>query len=206
MRIASSTPAHHALHEGLVARLLLLAALVLLPRFELAAQLTTSATPDTGASPRWQLSLGGGFARVSDTPLSRTNQGYTLQAGLGMRTSLPALRLSFDALFTDAGATRVSALTGNARLAAPVSWSARPYLVAGGGAYKDHDTQTTAGFNLGVGITVRAGRQVLFMESRFHSYRNVYGGDPYVVPNGVVTKRQANQLYLWHPLTFGFRF
>ena len=194
------------MREGLLTRLLLLAALVLLPRLELTAQLTTSATPDTGTSPRWQLSVGGGFARVSDTPLSRTNQGYTLQAGLGVRTPLPALRLSFDAMFTDAGATRVSALTANARLSAPVSWSARPYLAAGGGAYKDHATQPTAGFNLGLGMTVRAGRQLLFMESRFHSYRNVYGGDPYVVPNGVVTKRQSNQLYLWHPLTFGFRF
>jgi len=63
-----------------------------------------------------------------------------------------------------------------------------------------------AGYNLGIGLNVRAGNQILFMDSRFHSYRDALSGQPYLVPNGVPTARHEPYKYLLHPLTFGFRF
>ncbi|MDP1857895.1 MAG: hypothetical protein Q8K82_04445, partial [Gemmatimonadaceae bacterium] len=62
------------------------------------------------------------------------------------------------------------------------------------------------GWNLGVGVSVRTGRQTLFMESRVHAYRDALSGQPYVVPNGVVADRHNQYTNLWHPLSFGFRF
>ena len=63
----------------------------------------------------------------------------------------------------------------------------------------------TAGWNLGIGLNVRAGNQILFMESRVHSYRDVFRGQPYRVPFGVTGTQHDAYNYLWHPLTFGFR-
>ena len=43
-----------------------------------------------------QLSFGGGFAKVSSTPLSFTTNGFNLQAGLGVRTPIRSLRLRLE--------------------------------------------------------------------------------------------------------------
>ena len=153
-----------------------------------------------------QVLVGGGFAKTSTTPLSRTTHGFNLQAALAIRTPFEPLRLRLDGLFSDAGSTQVQAFTASAVLAAPARWTAAPYLMAGGGGYMENGGRMTAGWNLGLGMNVRAGRQALFMESRVHAYRDAFAGQPYLVPNGVVGNVREPNRYLWHPLTFGFRF
>lgn len=184
----------------------LLTSLLLLPPVELAAQAATVVESDSTSPRRLQLSIGGGFAKVSSSPLNRTNQGYQMQAGVGIESPFRPLRLSVEGLFSEAGSTRLGSVTANAILTAPVPWSARPYLVTGGGAYSENGSRITSGFNFGLGLNARVGDQTLFMESRFHTYRDAYAGQAYVVPNGVVATRRGERRYLWQPLTFGFRF
>jgi hypothetical protein len=168
---------------------------------------------DTATAPRvappehlLQTSLGGGFSKVSSTPLSRTTHGFNLQAALAVRTPFSPLRLRLDGLFSDAGNTQVKAFTASAALAAPARWRVGPYLLAGGGGYIENSGRMTAGWNLGLGLNVPTGGQVLFIESRVHAYRDAFAGQPYVVPVGVVANTHEAYRYLWHPLTFGFRF
>src|SRR5688572_10100934 len=183
-----------------------LACALALPMALATAQDTTSASQKVGPDRLLQLSFGGGFAKVSSTPLSQTTNGFTLQAGLGVRTPVPSLRLRFDGLFSDAGTTQVKAFTAGALLSAPSRWKASPYFLAGGGGYIDSGARMTAGWNLGLGVNVRAGDQILFMESRAHWYRDAFAGEPYRVPFGVVVDRHEPYKYVLQPLTFGFRF
>lgn len=170
------------------------------------AQSTFTPSSDTLPARLLRFGIGGGFAKTSANPLSRTTHGFNLQATIALRTPLRPLRLRFDGLLSDAGATQVQALTASAVLSAPARWAATPYVLAGGGGYAENSGRTTAGWNLGVGLSVRTGRQTLFMESRVHAYRDALSGQPYVVPNGVVADRHNQYTYLWHPLSFGFRF
>lgn len=151
--------------------------------------------------------LGGNLLRrdARHRPLGH-RRVLSAQAALAIRTPFEPLRLRLDGLFSDAGSTQVQAFTASAVLAAPARWTAAPYLMAGGGGYMENGGRMTAGWNLGLGMTVRAGHQVLFMESRVHAYRDALAGQPYLVPNGVVGNVREPNRYLWHPLTFGFRF
>jgi hypothetical protein len=172
----------------------------------MSAQDTTTA-PRVAAPERLvQVSLGGGFSKVSSSPLSRTTHGFNLQAALAVRTPFSPLRLRLDGIFSDAGNTQVKAFTASAVLAAPTLRKVGPYLLAGGGGYLENSGRMTAGWNLGLGLNVPVGGQVLFMESRVHAYRDALAGQPYVVPVGVVGNTHEAYRYLWHPLTFGFRF
>lgn len=180
--------------------------------FTLALSLQVGAQ-DTATVPRvapperlLQTSLGGGFSKVSSTPLSRTTHGFNLQAAVAVRTPFSPLRLRLDGVFSDAGNTQVQAFTASAVLAAPTRRRVGPYFLAGGGGYIENGGRMTAGWNLGLGLNVDAGGQVLFIESRVHAYRDALAGQPYVVPVGVVTSTHEAYRYLWHPLTFGFRF
>jgi len=152
--------------------------------------------------PLLQASLGGGFAKTSSTPLNSTTRGYNLQAALAVRTPLEAVRLRVDGLFSDAGTTRVEAVTAGAVLSASSRWAVAPFVLAGVGGYVENGGHLTAGWNLGLGVS----RGALFIESRVHAYRDALAGEPWVIPNGVVAARHSNYRYLWHPLTFGFRF
>jgi hypothetical protein len=187
-------------------KLAALVGMLALPQAAASAQAAASSSADSTPSRALQLSFGGGFSKVSSSPLSATNQGYSLHGALGLQTPLRVLAVQLEGLFSEAGATRVGAVTASARLSAPDSWNARPYLVAGVGGYRENGASVTAGFNLGIGANVRVGGQTLFMESRMHSYRDALAGQPYVLPRGVVDLRRNRQQLLWQPLTFGFRF
>ena len=184
----------------------LLACTAAVPMCLVGAQSTVTSSSDTIPARLLQFGIGGGFAKTSENPLSRTTHGFNLQATIALRTPLRPLRLRFDGLLSDAGATQVQALTASAVLSAPARRAATPYVLAGGGGYAENSGRTTVGWNLGVGFSVRTGRQTLFMESRVHAYRDALSGQPYVVPNGVVANRHNKYTYLWHPLSFGFRF
>ena len=206
MKTRASVPRLVA-HRPSVLSLGALALTLLVPLQVSRAQDTSSAQKRSTTERPLQLSLGGGFAKTSSTPLIRNTQGYNLQASLGMRTPLRPLGLRFDGIFSDFSNMRVSALTANLTLSAPSRWRAVPYLLGGGGAYVDNSVSgMTAGWNLGIGLNVRAGDQLLFMESRFHSYRNSFAGQPYFTPNGATAFQHASEKFLWQPLTFGFRF
>ncbi len=181
-------------------------ALLALALSEMRAQAPTQVNGDASDSRLLQFSVGGGFSRVPSNPLSRTNLGYNLQASLGVRTPVEPLRLRVDGLVTEAGVTRMTALTASASLSGPVRWSTRPYLLAGVGGYSENSGKTTAGFNVGLGADLRVGKSVLFMESRFHGFRDAAAGQGYLVPNGVVKARRDGTQYLWNPVSIGFRF
>ena len=177
-----------------------------LPLSAVRAQDTAVTTRARAPEHLLQWMIGGGFAKTSSSPLNQNTHGYNLQTGLAIRTPLDPLRFRLDGLFSDAGNARVQALTLNAVLAAPTKWKASPYLMAGGGGYMENGARMTSGWNLGIGMNVRVGEQIMFMESRVHSYRDAFAGQPYRVPFGVVSGTREPDRYLWHPLTFGFRF
>jgi hypothetical protein len=158
------------------------------------------------SQPFLQASIGGGFARASASPVSTGVHGFSLQAALAIRTPLQPLRFRVDGSLSDAGSTRVSAFTAGVMLSAPARWNVAPFLMAGGGGYAQKGASLTSGWNLGLGVNLRAGSQTLFMESRVHAYRDRLAGQRWVVPNGVVSARHEAYTYLWHPLSFGFRF
>jgi hypothetical protein len=184
-----------------------LACVIAVPVRPSVAQSVVAAQNDTAAARLFLFSVGGGFAKASSTPLNTTTLGYTLQATAALRTPIPLLRIRADGIFSEPGATRVSAFTGSAVLSAPARWAAAPYLMAGGGAYAEQGGRMSAGWNFGAGISVATGGGTrLFMESRIHAYRDPLRGQPYIVPFGATSATHAAYSYLYQPLTFGFRF
>jgi hypothetical protein len=184
-----------------------LACVIAVPVRPIVAQSGAAAQRDTAPERLLLFSVGGGFAKVSSTPLSSTTLGYDLQATAAFRTPIPLLRLRIDGLFIDAAATHFHAFTGSAVLSAPARWAAAPYLMAGGGAYSNPGADMSAGWNVGAGISVATGGKTrLFMESRIHAYRDPFKGQPYRVPTGVTFDTHEAYSYLYQPLTFGFRF
>lgn len=109
-----------------------LACTVSVPMCLAGAQSTVTSPSDTVPVRLFQFGIGGGFAKTSATPLSRTTHGYNLQATIALRTPLRPVRLRIDGLLSDAGATRVQALTASTVLSAPARWAATPYVLAGG--------------------------------------------------------------------------
>ena len=158
------------------------------------------------ANPLLQTWIGGGFAKTSWTPGSSTTHGFNLQGALALRTPFEPLRLRLDLFVTNAGATRVEGLNANLLLRASERLPIVPYFLAGGGAYGQFGSKPSAGWNVGAGVTLPLGDRAIFMESRFHSYRDKYAGQPWLIPGGGTSIRHEEFLQIWHPLTFGFRF
>lgn len=79
------------------------------------AQSTVTSSTDTISARLLQFGIGGGFAKTSANPLSRTTHGFNLQATIALRTPLRPLRLRFDGLLSDAGATQVAGPNGECR-------------------------------------------------------------------------------------------
>ena len=113
----------------------IVAAVFLVGRAGGAQEAAQDTLPRVGAQRLLQGSVGGGFAKISSTPLSRTTHGCNLQASLATRRPFDPLRIRFDGPFGDAGNTQVQAFTGGATLAAPARWTVSPFALAGGGGY-----------------------------------------------------------------------